>query len=324
MKEKFAALAVCGDDIAKLCSTHPLYEVLYVCASLYEDIVFPFKLTLEQLMFACLETLEHVRNGDFLSTEESDAMFYHFFETYEQLAPTRCLKQSIAFAALMSLRSAYFCMEAMESAFDIEYDTAMKCLKATIDRYGNAYYNKRETLENLFQKNLFCEMELLWKLDFLPFLKNFMEGKEHILDEMKMVIAKQTQGSEDERDQEKLQLRHQLEESETKVKALEEELAALVEEEKHEGQKFHIIPLVILFEALLGKRAVASDLNVKKFSEMLNKVSGYGISSIDNKIPSQGLDYKSKYVNRMAKEVISYLEPVSPEMAMKIREKLTG
>lgn len=324
MKEKLIALDVYGNEVAKHCNTHPLYEVLSVFVSLYEDIVAPFKLTLEQVMYVCLMILERVRNGGYQSLEESDALFHHLVDVYEQMPKPPCTKQSIAFAALVSLRSAYFCLQTMDSAFGSFYEKSISCLQGTIDHYGDSYGNKRGQLEFLFQKDLLCERELLWNLNFLPFLKEFMEGKEHILDEMEMIIAKRMRSKVNDDEDEVVALKKQVKKLEAHVKSLKEELEVAEVAEVKGAKQFRIRHIVILFEALLGKTAIASEMTVSDFALLLSMVSGYGSNSIDNKIPASGLDYMNPRVRKQANEVIKYLENLSPEMAERIRKKLNG
>ena len=71
-------------------------------------------------------------------------------------------------------------------------------------------------------------------------------------------------------------------------------------------------------------RAVPSEMNVSDFAMLLSMVSGYGNKSIDNKIPSGGLDYKNLRVQKQADEVMKYLNNVSPDAVKQIEKFKQG
>lgn len=323
MKEKLTKLKECANEIDTRYSEHPLYRILDVPAAFYDEKVTPFKLSLAQMLYVCLWILDLVRRDKCQSSEESDAVFHHLCDVYQQMAPRRCPKKSIAFAALVSLKSACFCLEALVRAYPSEYDVCMVCLQETIDRYGNAYHNDKQKLGDIFKEKQSYE-EMLWVLDFLPFLKNYMEEQESIFEEMETWLEKKGVGKAGGESEVVVALKKQIEDLQREKRALEEELEAEKEEEAKGAEQFRIRHIVILFEALLGKRAVTNDMNVSHFATLLSMVSGYGSKSIDNKIPASGLDYQNLRVRKQANEVIKYLEDVSPEMAERIREKMKG
>ncbi len=321
MKKKLQIIKERVNEIDTLCYEHPLYKVLASPISHYEKKVTPFKLTQEQLLYVCLWVLDCVRSEKCNSNEDCDGIFYGLFEDYKKMAPKRCPKKSIAFAVLVSMRAALFCLKAIRSMYDLDYECSVSCLEETINRYGNAYDNNREKLEEFFEANQYTDGDL-WCNNFVPFLKQYMEGDKSIWEEINEKLhLDEMEGINLESEEIRI-LKEAKKRDEERIMELEEQLAMGEKENLRASEKFNICHIVILFEALLGKRAVPLEMNITAFSSLLAKVSGYNNKSIDNKIPSTGLDYQKPHVRQQANEVIRCLEKVSPEVAERIREKL--
>lgn len=323
MKKKLTKLSECANEISARYSDHPLCRVLRAPAEQYEEKVTPFKLTLEQMLYVCLWILDLVRRDKCQSSEESDAIFHHLFDIYTEMAPRRCPKKSIAFAALVSLKCAHFCLEALLEVFPSEYDACLSFLGGTIDRYGNAYRNNKQQLDYIFKESSAYE-ETLWRLDFLPFMKNYMEEREVIFEEMEAWLGKKI-GNKANADAEEVEmLKRQIEELKEEKKALEEELEIACKPEVEGKKQFKIRHIVILLEALLGIRITSNETNVSAVSKLISMMSKYSPGSINGKIPSGGLDYSNRGVKRQANDVALFMDDISPEIAAKIRSKTVG
>lgn len=323
MKERLRIVKEKVNEIDPLCYDHPLYKALSSPCSHYEKKVTPFKLTHEQLLYVCLWILDCVRIGKCNTKEDCDGIFYRLFGDYKKLAPKRCTKKSIAFAVLVSLRAALFCLKAIPSLYDVDYECSVACLEDTIDRYGNAYDNSREKLEEFFKENQYTD-GAFWRNNFVPFLKQYMEGQKSIWEDINEQLHLDEMDGISRETEEMRNLKEEKKRLEKRVMELEEELAKGEVENLRVGEQFRIRHLVILFEALLGKRAVPSEMNVSDFAMLLSMVSGYGNKSIDNKIPSGGLDYKNLRVQKQADEVIKYLNNVSPDAVKQIEKFKQG
>lgn len=323
MKQLLIAIKTFADQIGEKLSDHPLYEVLESPISLYEDVVTPFKLTLEQLFYVCLWVLNRVRTDKCNSDEDSDFMYHHLYETYEQMVSGHISPKSISFATLVSLKSAYFCLNAITNDVPSEYRDCMEYLKSTIERHGDS--RQKQSLEAFFNIDQYRK-DLLWKYDFLHFLKGYMERneKESVYEEIPtwlyLLANKKNDGAEDEVSI----LKNKIKLLETQVRDLEEELKTPEETTGTPNEYFTIRHVAILFEALFQMENLTSScIHRQAFAKLIGKVHQCNYRSFSSQIDARGLDYKNHDTRKKAKEVIRYLEEVAPEVAERIRKKLT-
>ena len=315
MKYKLKKIKKCAKAFGTEYGNNAIYMVLRSVATSYQWRAALFKLTHEQLFYACLWVLDGIRKGEISTEEGGESTFKYLFDQFKETAPTRTSDKNIAFAVLVSLKCAHLCLDPIVDRDDSsEYDMAMGALEQLIYDYEQSYHCRTEVNDMFFMGD-FCPREF-WYGTFIPHVQEYMRSDVFLSSEIGVFLDEQGEAGDELK-----ALHAQVASLQAENCSLKAELDVYRKSDKEDDDKqMSVRQLIILFENLLNVKAAYNHINKSQFADFLIWVSGK--TSVRSRIPSQGLDYANENVMRDADFVIERLAAVSPEMSRLLRERI--